>query len=143
MLKILLMVLREQCRARNTPTIRIVSSVILLLFLAAYAHADEPCRVIRGRAHLYGGDGRLRIWEVGTHHEYQPDSSSWDNVVKWLEEGVPESEMSKYASAPSLVYLYADFMICPTEPFQKGSVQQAKIKSAAHRRYVYESPLKP
>src|SRR4030095_15770104 len=38
--------------------------------------ATEPCKVIRGRARVYGGDGQLRIWHVGTHHDYQPEESS-------------------------------------------------------------------
>jgi hypothetical protein len=40
------------------------------------------------------------------------------------------------ASPASTVYLFADFVVCPTEPFKKGSVQEAKVKSAVHRHYV-------
>ena len=40
------------------------------------------------------------------------------------------------ASPASTVDLYADFVICPTQPFRAGSVQKAKVKSATHRRYV-------
>lgn len=92
--------------------------------------------VIHGRAHLYGGDGGIRIWHVGTHHDYEPDESSGARVEKWLEAGVNESERH-YASPASMVLLFADFLICPTEPFKKGSVQQAKVKSASHRHYVH------
>jgi hypothetical protein len=104
--------------------------------MATHVHATEPCKLIRGRAHLYGGDGRLRIWEVGTHHEYVPDDSSWDTVVKWLEAGITEADRVKYVSAPSMIYLFADFFVCPTEAFRKGCVQKTEIKSASHRRYT-------
>ena len=93
--------------------------------------------MIRGRAHLYGGDGQLRIWHIGTHYDYEPDEFSWNRVVSWLEAGVKPSERQNYASPASMVYLYAEFVICPTEPFKKGSVQRAKVISAEHRRYVH------
>jgi len=112
-------------------------AVVLSLTLVAFpASATEPCRPIHARAHFYGGDGQLRLWHIGTHHEYQPDESSWDKVVRWLEAGIPKSERARYASPASAVDLYADFLVCPTEPFRKGAVQTAEIKSATHRRYV-------
>jgi hypothetical protein len=92
--------------------------------------------VIHGRAHFYGGDGQLRIWHIGTHHEYAPDESSDERVIKWLEAGVKGTDKAKYASPASEVCLFADFVICPTEPFKKGSVQGARVKSASHRHYV-------
>ncbi len=92
--------------------------------------------MIHGRANFYGGDGQLRIWHIGTHHTYEPDEASWDRVMKWLEDGVPASEKANYAIPASAVYLYADFLVCPIEPFKQGAVQRATIKSASHRRYV-------
>jgi len=91
---------------------------------------------IHGRAHLYSGDGQLRIWHIGTHHEYEPDESSDALVIKWLEEGVPPSQRQDYATPASAVDLFADFEVCPTEPFKKGAVQKAKVVSASHRHYV-------
>jgi len=91
---------------------------------------------IHGRAHLYSGDGQLRIWHIGTHHEYEPDDASSDRVIDWLLAGLKPSERQEYATPASAVYLFADFLICPTEPFKKGSVQRAEIKSALHRHYV-------
>ena len=114
---------------------RVFAAVILIL-VAARVYGSEPCRALHGRARFYGGDGQLRIWEVGTHHEYQPDDSSSGAVIGWLESGVPKSERTKYVTPASVVDLYADFSVCPTEPFRKGSVQQATIKSASHRHYV-------
>jgi len=57
-------------------------------------------------------------------------------VLGWLEAGIKDAEKSNYASPASMVYLYADFLICPTEPHKKGSVQEATFKSAVHRHYV-------
>ena len=108
-----------------------------LVLFASYLQAADSCFTIHGRAHLYGGDGQLRIWHVGTHHDFEPDASSWAKVETWLEAGVKDSAKSRVATPPaSSVYLFADFLICPTEPFKKGSVQRAKIVSAQHRRYV-------
>ena len=92
---------------------------------------------IRGRAHSYGGDGQLRIWHVGTHHDFTPDASSRDAVIEWLQSGVSKSEQVELASPLSQLYLYADFMVCPTEPFVKGAVQEAKVRRATHRHYVH------
>ena len=61
--------------------------------------------------------------------------------MSWLEAGVPDSEKSNYASPASAVDLYADFLICPTEPLVKGAVQHAEVKSASHRRYVQDKPV--
>ena len=112
--------------------------VLLCLMLVSVlpTYATERCRVIHGRAHLYGGDGQLRIWHIGTHHEYTPDKSSRSQVEGWLEAGVKDTDKAKYASPASEVDLFADFLICPKEPFKEGSVQRAKVRSASHRRYV-------
>lgn len=111
--------------------------VVLCFLLAAISplHAAESCTTIRGRAHYFAGDANLRIWHVGTHHDFTPDRASWDRVLHWLQEGV--RPVDKHSAAPeSEVYLFADFRICPTEPFKKGSLQEAKVLSATHRRYV-------
>jgi hypothetical protein len=115
---------------------KLVIATVATVLVWPGLYAAEPCKVIHGRARFYGGDGQLRIWQIGTHHQYEPDEPSWPRVIKWLEAGVPESERANYASPASSVDLYADFPICPTEPFKQGSVQRANIKSASHRRYV-------
>lgn len=115
---------------------RKIALLVLVFGLLPPLHAAEPCMVIHGRAHLYTGDGQLRIWHIGTHHEYAPDSSSSERVIAWLEAGVPGPERPKYAIPAGEVYLFADFLICPTEPFKKGAAQGAAVKSATHRHYV-------
>lgn len=100
------------------------------------SHAADSCFTIHGRAHLYGGDGQLRIWHIGTHHEFEPDEATWAEVEGWLEAGIGKQDKMQYASPASMVNLFADFLVCPTEPFRKGSVQKARILSATHRHYV-------
>jgi hypothetical protein len=99
------------------------------------SRVTAKCKVIHGRAHLYGGDGQLRIWHIGTHHEYQPDDSSWPVVVRWLEAGIGD-KINAAASPISNVSMFADFLVCPVEPLKKGAVQTAIIKSATHRKYL-------
>jgi len=108
------------------------------LFLGTSYHlqAAEGCMTIHGRARYYSGDGQLRIWHIGTHHEYEPVDPSWDTVISWLEAGVKKSERANYYIPASAVDLFADFEVCPTEPLRKGAVQHAQVKSASHRHYV-------
>jgi len=100
------------------------------------ALAEEPCVTIHGRAHFCSGDGQLRIWNIGTRHEFEPDDSSEDRVLDWLIAGVKESERKNYTVPASVFDLYGDFLTCPTEPLRKGAVQHAKVKGVTHRRYV-------
>ena len=109
--------------------------IFLSLFVSLPLQAADTCTTIRGRAHLYCGDGQLRIWHVGTHHEYEPDESSRQRVEGWLEAGAKDTKDSACSPA-STVDLFADYLICPVEPFKAGSVQQAKVISVQHRRYV-------
>jgi len=88
------------------------------------------------RAGAYCGDGQLRIWEIGTHHEYEPDEMSASRMKQWLEEGVKHSDESNYACPAGQVYLFADFLLCPTEPFLNGSAQRVVVKRASRRRYT-------
>ena len=113
--------------------------IVACLFAAMpAAHALEPgsCKVIHGRATYYSADGQLRIWHIGTHHEFEPDSTSWKRVIAWMYAGVParHREDSVELSA-AMVRLYGNFLVCPTEPLHKGAVQPATIKSVTHRRY--------
>jgi hypothetical protein len=111
---------------------------LLVLFLGASngLHAEEGCSTIHGRLHYYGGDGQLRIWHIGTHHEFTPDESSWNTVIEWLRDGVKPSEREDYADSATAVDLFGDFYICPTEPLRKGAVQPAKVISVTHRHYT-------
>jgi hypothetical protein len=91
---------------------------------------------------MYCGDGQLRIWHIGTHHDFTPDESSWDMVVGWLEDRATESDKKEYACYAGANDLYADFLLCPTGPYKKGAVQEVKVVSATRRRYVHYSTSK-
>ena len=114
---------------------RFVVLLCLILGTSCQLRAAEGCMAIHGRARFYSGDGQLRIWHIGTHHEYEPDESSWDTVMGWLEAGVKKSERANYYIPASVVDLFADFEVCPTEPLRNGAVQHARVKSASHRHY--------
>src|SRR6185437_9886697 len=116
---------------------RIICFLPFLFSSVCLAQAPNSCTTIHGRLHLYGGDGQLRIWHIGTHHDFTPDESSWGMVVDWLEERASESDKENHACPACENDLYADFLLCPTEPYKKGSVQRAKVISAIHRRYVH------
>jgi hypothetical protein len=78
--------------------------LLLLVSLSTLpSQAADECISIRGRAHFYGGDGQLRIWHVGTHHDYEPDDSSRNRLYDWLEAGVKESDRLHSAAPASLV----------------------------------------
>jgi hypothetical protein len=113
----------------------------LVILLAVFSYpalllGSEPCQVIRGRVHFYNADGQLRLWQIGTHHEFDPDyfgadkGASWDRIVELLKAG------DESAGAASNNDLYADFTVCPTESYRPGSVQHAVIKGFRHARVV-------
>ena len=113
-------------------------SVVVALCWPAllWGQVKPSCQTIHGRAHLYTGDGQLRIWRIGTHHEFEPDASSWERVQGWLEEGAtPAQKQQDPASYAGDAFLYGDFVVCPVEPYRKGAVQSARIESVTHRRY--------
>lgn len=112
---------------------------IVYLAPAFTSHALEPgtCGVVHDRAHSYNADGQRRLWQVGTHHEFHPDSTSLARFDAWLEAGVPAKDKNGPFAAPaSLLNMFGDFLVCPTEPFRKGAVQEAVIKSVQHRHCV-------
>ena len=116
---------------RLTPTI-----AVLLTIWASIAFAAEPCQKIHGRMILYMADGQLRLWHIGTHHEFEPDydgsdqGSSWDKAVDLLKSGNDD------AGAAGDNALFADFLVCPTKPLQKGAVQPAVIRGMIHPHVV-------
>ena len=115
---------------------RAVVFLSLVVSIVCRLQAAEPCITIHGRASLYSGDFQLRIWQVGTHHEFEPDESSWVRVLEWLNAGAGESDKHQHSIPASTVYLFGDFLVCPVEPLKKGWVQHAEVKSVLHRRYV-------
>jgi hypothetical protein len=117
---------------------RTLTLVCLALIAVLPLRAQESCRTIHGRASITGGDFNLRVWHIGTHHEYEPVGDSDAMVIGWLADGakklgITEDERALPASA---VLMFGDFVVCPVEPLKQGAVQKAIVKSVAHRRYV-------
>lgn len=103
----------------------------LLIFLACSvpkASVMEPCVQIHGRARLYTADGQLRIWHIGTHHEFEPlDKASWYKLlVILLPKGVSGTQYD----------LFADFTHCPTQPFKQGWVRPAEVRVTLHEHVI-------
>ena len=117
-------------------SILILAVFLLLIDASPACLAAEPCQAFHGRITFYSGDGQLRLWHIGTHHEFEPDywgsdgGISWDRAVKLLKAG------NESAGAASDNVLYADFVVCPTKALRKGWVQPAIIRSMKHVRVV-------
>ena len=116
---------------------RIAQTLATLLILTTPpAFAAEPCQTIHGRAIYYSADGQFRLWHIGTSHEFEPPQMpgpnpgyepSWDRLMKILLAG---------SQNPDDHAVFADFVVCPTEPFRDGAVQQAIIKTIRHAHVV-------
>ena len=104
----------------------------LAVTTTSYCQAVERCQSFYGRIVLYTADGQLRLWHIGTHHEFEPDydgsdrGASWDKAVDLLTAG------NGAAGAAGNNALYADFVVCPTKPLHRGRVQPAIIHSMSH-----------
>jgi hypothetical protein len=110
---------------------------LLALAMLAPQTTSEPCRVIHGRAIYYTGDGQLRIWNIGTHHLFMPGERAstevddgWDKVIDLLATGGQKPEVFDRNA------LFADFLICPIEPFREGSAQPAEVRRIDHPHVV-------
>lgn len=103
--------------------------------LAAQPTVSEPsmqaCLSIRGRAIEYRGDGFFAIWHVGTHHIFSPaDAKSADLVCQYFD----------CESGDRQPALFADFTLCPTEPYHEGAAQPARVERVEHPIVVTDWP---
>ncbi|MDR3792011.1 MAG: DUF3828 domain-containing protein [Terracidiphilus sp.] len=105
--------------------------LLLLIAAAAPIGAEEKCVQIRGRAVQYRGNAFFEIWHVGTNHRYFiVDGHSQDLVCKYFDCESPDRQPA----------LFADFTLCPTEPFKQDAAQPATVKNVAHPRVVATWP---
>ena len=105
---------------------RILHVLLVIVLLPATATAQHRRR-IRGRAVLYRGDGFFAIWHVGTHHVFSPaDEQSTALICQYFD----------CESGDKQPALFADFTICPTEPYKRGEAQAVIVKKVEHRRVV-------
>lgn len=113
----------------------------LLVLAMLVPESVEPCRVIPGRATYATGNGQFRIWHVGTDHTFRPDdlrtadnadfSPSWEKVFDLLAADGRQPEVFGHNQ------LFADFLICPTEPFRRGASQAAQVRRIYRPHVVY------
>lgn len=108
----------------------------LLIVASSSAFAAESYQSFHGRALYYSADGQFRIWHIGTHHEFEPPEMhgpnpdyepSWNRLMKIL---LADSQN------PDDHALFADFVVCPLEPFRKGAAQRAIIQSVRRPHVV-------
>jgi len=113
-----------------------IAIVLELILLAGSlpCRSAEPCREIHGRAILYRGDGFFSIWHIGTHHIFFPaDKASADLVCQYFDCNTIDRQPT----------LFADFTVCPTEPYKAGAAQPAIVKRVQHPRVVLDWPPDP
>ncbi len=81
--------------------------------------SPNACIAIRGRAIEYRGDGFFAIWHIGTHHIFMPaDAHSADLICQYFD----------CESGDRQPALFADFTVCPTRPYERGSAQPVIVK---------------
>jgi hypothetical protein len=104
---------------------RPISFFVILMILSGHCQA-QSCLTIHGRARFYSGDGQLRIWHVGTHHEFAIYDEKSSNMLLGF---LCPKEGDCPTNSPSL---FADFTVCPTEKFRQGAAQPATVRSIRH-----------
>ena len=103
----------------------------VLLFAAIVPGASaQSCFKIHGRAVLYRGDGSFEIWHIGTYHTFVPDQKSADLICKYFD----------CASGDRQPALFADFTVCPTEPYKAGAAQPVIVTRVQHPHVVPDWP---
>src|ERR1035437_1728764 len=105
----------------------VIAFVSIFLMIPAQSWSAEPCREIHGRAVLYRGDGFFAIWHIGTHHIFSPaDKASADLICKYFDCDNGDRQPA----------LFADFTLCPTEPYKAGAAQPVIVKRVQHPHVV-------
>ena len=105
--------------------------VLILLTNPMRCRSSQPCREIRGRAVWYRGDGFFAIWHIRTHHIFFPaDKASDDLICQYF-----DCENGDRQPA-----LFADFTVCPTEPYRAGAAQPVIVTGVRRPRVVPDWP---
>jgi hypothetical protein len=96
----------------------------------------SACTTIHGRLRFGSGTPALRLWHIGTTHEFGifsgPDAEMYDpgdNEHPQLPGRLGTILGARKSDEPTI---YADFDVCPLEPFIPGHMQAACIASATH-----------
>jgi len=91
---------------------------------------------IHGRLQYGNGTRALRLWHVGTNHKFGIYSGLYAKERDPLDSEHPQlpGELQKLFDGPDLYepIIFADFQVCPLEPYIAGHMQAACIESATH-----------
>jgi len=126
-----------------------LSLVFLALLLFAHASSAErrtitcktpviasACVTIHGRLQYGNGTPALRLWHIGTSHEFGIFSGLNAEKRDPLDNEHPQlpANLRKVFDVPNPFEqaIFADFEVCPLEPHTSGHMQAACIESAAH-----------
>jgi hypothetical protein len=109
-----------QLRILNLALLGIIASVV----------CAEPCTQIHGRAVWYRGNGFFALWHIGTHHIFMPDGKSEELICQYFD----------CESGDRQPALFADFTVCPTEPFEDGAAQPATVKEVRNPLVIPDWP---
>ena len=95
------------------------------------------CLHIHGRLNQGNGTPSTRLWHIGTHHEFGIYSNQYgllhdDTTLDNEDPTLPASVERQRTKDRFLGYVYADFEVCPLEPYKEDHMQAACIQSATH-----------
>jgi hypothetical protein len=100
---------------------------LFVLLAAAPVALAQKCLQIHGRAVWYRADGFFAIWHVGTHHIFFPvGTPSVELICRYFDCDTVERQPA----------LFADFTVCPTKPYRKGSAQPVIVTKVERPRVV-------
>ena len=106
---------------------------IIICKTPALAHS---CFSLHGRLRYGNGTPALRLWQIGTTHNFGILSGLNAEKLNPLDNDhprLPENIDRLYIDQnPFQVTIYADFEVCPLEPHIPGHMQAACIESATH-----------
>jgi hypothetical protein len=94
------------------------------------------CLVVHGRLQYGNGTPALRLWHIGTTHEFGifsgPDAEKLDDLDN--EHPHLPANLQKIYEIPNPfeVRIYGDFEVCPLVHYVPGHMQNACIAGASH-----------
>jgi len=96
----------------------------------------SACVIIHGRLQYGNGTPALRLWHIGTNHEFGIFSGVNAEKLDPLDNEHPQlpANLRKVFDGPNPFgpTIFANFEVCPLEPHIAGRMQAACIESATH-----------
>ena len=129
-----------------------LTALLAILFLAQHSNAEQRtiacktpaiaalCFTTHGRLRYGNGSPSLRLWQIGTHHEFGIYSNlaglQCDLTGQCQDDDSPHLpanlETAFNVPNPYDPVIYADFEVCPLERHIERHMQAACIQSAKH-----------